>query len=603
MKGKIGTAVVFAASVLVADITGAAENSGCGLPSLKISGDRNLSLNAIPCVMTRGVPIRDEAAFRSLGGKDDAVVVSDGSRVRVSKESARLDLFVHKLIETVRKDRRVFFVAGQAHLASINWLRDHVHEMKAYRHWESGLEDYLGFAVEHQNPKGFFYEIVKPMDDAHATFVDPECVEWFKADHLAFIRLELEADVEYLVVEGAVRAYKATGDEAWIRHALPALEKAIDYCTSDPKRWDPEHGLVKRPFTIDTWDFAYGQSSTNRRITATTPMSILHGDNSGVYQAMKQLAWLNRRFGNAQKAQAWDQRAARLKANLDKTCFNGRFFRHQAHLGHAGVPGADENEILSLSNAYDINRGATTFAQTQSILDEYQKRRETAGTFAEWFSINPPYPKFNEKRPNEYINGGIASFVAGELAYAAFRNGRETYGWDILCRLQALMERDGDLYFLYQPETGKNLGGGPSGWGAASILNAFDEGLAGITDEDVCYDRLGFSPRWVVTGLQDVRYITGYECSKALVETVYHNGTDRQTYRLSAPSREIACHILLPKGRSTCKAVTLNGKSVQYSLSHVRDSVYVDFSYSRPGEPPPCTVWPKLTPDMIEIVL
>ena len=28
-----------------------------------------------------------------------------------------------------------------------------------------------------------------------------------------------------------------------------------------------------------------------------TPMSIMHGDNTGVYQAMNQLAWFNRRLG------------------------------------------------------------------------------------------------------------------------------------------------------------------------------------------------------------------------------------------------------------------------------------------------------------------
>ena len=42
-------------------------------------------------------------------------------------------------------------------------------------------------------------------------------------DHLALVRIEIEADVEYLVVEGAYTVYKATGDEAWIRKVLPRL--------------------------------------------------------------------------------------------------------------------------------------------------------------------------------------------------------------------------------------------------------------------------------------------------------------------------------------------------------------------------------------------
>lgn len=574
-----------------------------GLPSFRISGDRNLALGGIPCIMTKGKPVRDEAALRALGDAPPATFTSDGGTFPVSAESARLDIFMGKLVQTVRKDRRMFFVDGQPVVASINWLRDHVHEMKAYRHWESDLLGYLGFAIDHQNPKGFFYEIIKPLDDPHATFVGPECVWKDPVNHLAFIRLELEADVEYLVVEGAVRAYKATGDEAWMRRALPALGKAVDYCTSDPKRWDAAHGLMKRPFTIDTWDFTFNaSSSTNRMIPPDAPMSIMHGDNSGLYQAMRQLAWLNRRFGDAAKADAWEARAATLKANLDKTCFNGRFFTHQVHLGHAGDPKADEREILSLSNAYDINRGATTFSQTQSILDEYQSRRKTAGTFAEWFSVNPPYEKFGNARKNTYVNGGIASFTAGELAKAAFKNGREAYGWDILTRLQALVERDDALYFLYQPENGKNLGGGPSGWGAASILDAIDEGLAGIEDTGVCFDRLSFSPRWPVTGIAQVRYVTGYECSKTLIETRYLAEPGKLTYRLFAPSREIACHILLPAGVTACKAATLNGAPAKFALSKVNDSVYIDFAYTRPGLPAPRTAWARQTPDVIEIV-
>ena len=571
------------------------------LPSFRISGDRNLALGSIPCIMTKGRPVRDEAAIRALGGTASATFYSDGGSFPVSKESARLDIFMNKLVQTVRKDRRMFFVDGQPVVASINWLRDHVHEMKAYRHWESDLLGYLNFAITHQNPRGYFYEIIKPLDDPHTTFVGPECVWTDPTNHLAFIRLELEADIEYLVVEGAVRAYKATGDETWMRRALPALEKAVNYCTSDPKRWDPGHGLMKRPFTIDTWDFVYGVPPTNRMICADTPMSIMHGDNSGLYQAMRQLGWLNRRFGNIVQADAWDARAATLKTNLDKTCFNGRFYAHQVHLNHSGAAGVDERQILSLSNAYDINRGATTFAQAQSILDEFQTRRKTVGTFAEWFSVNPPYAQFGNTPKNRYINGGIASFTAGELAKAAFKNGREAYGWDILTRLQALVERDDALYFLYHPETGKNLGGGPSGWGAASILDAIDEGLAGIEDTGACFDRMAFSPRWPVTGMAQVRYITGYECSKTLVETVYRKEADHFTYWLMTPAHDVACHLLLPAGTTSCKTITLNGAPVKFALSKVNDSVYADFFYARQGLPFPRTAWTKQTPDVIEV--
>ena len=577
----------------------------CGLPSYRISGDRNLALGSIPCVMTRGRPVFDAAALAALGARPDqpATFYSDGSACPVSPESARLDIFINKLIQTVRKDRRLFFLDGVPRVASINWLRDHVHEMKAYKHWETDLLGYLDFTVSHQHEQGFFFEIIKPLDDSHVRFVDPECLWLDQRNHLAFIRLELEADIEYLVVEGAVRAYRATGNEDWIRRVLPALEKAINYCTSHPKRWDPEHGLAKRPFTIDTWDFAYGFSGEDRRIHPDSPMSIMHGDNTGLYQAMCQLAWLNSRLGNPEKQWCWAERAARLKENLDRTCWNGRFFTHQVHLNHTGHPTANEQEILSLSNAYALNRGATTDAQTQSILDEYQARRHTAGTFAEWFSVQPPYDRFNALGPNTYINGSVASFTAGELARAAFKNGREAYGWDILTRLQALVERDGELYFLYDAQSGRNHGGGPSGWGAASILAAIDEGLAGIEDLGVCYNEMAFSPRWAVTGLEWARYITGYECSKTLVESVYHREPDRLTCWLAAPAREVRCHILLPDDRPDCAGVRLNGTAVDFRISRIRDSSYVDLTFNRTASPGPHEQWLTQNFDCLEILL
>ena len=144
------------------------------------------------------------------------------------------------------------------------------------------------------------------MDDRHWAMVDEDCRVLYPEDNESLVRLDIEADIEYLVVEGAMHCYQATGDDEWLKRVLPKLEKGIDYATSDAKRWDPAHGLVKRGFTIDTWDFTYRPGAgTNRRINAETPMGIMHGDNSGVFQAMNQLAWMNDRLGASEKATAW----------------------------------------------------------------------------------------------------------------------------------------------------------------------------------------------------------------------------------------------------------------------------------------------------------
>lgn len=517
--------------------------------------------------------------------------------------------FILQLRQTIAFDRRMVVVDGQVLATSINWVRDHIHQLKAFKHWEHDLKSYLDFLIRNQHEDGFFYEIAVVGNNAHLKFVDEYFTKHFPEDHIGIVRLQIEADVEYLMVEGAVAVYKATGDEVWIKEMLPYLEKGIDYMTSHPDRWDEEHGLCKRTFSIDTWDFTYGYMGNDRNIHPESPMSIMHGDNSGVYQAMIQLAWLNRRFGNEEKAVEWENRAATLKANLDKYCWNGDYYIHQLHLGHDGAEGADESKILSLSNTYDMNRGITTLEQTEAIIKEYMRRRETFEGFAEWFSVDPPYEKFDRGdgtywNKNEYINGGISSFAAGELAKAAFNNGFEEYGWDIICRIRDLMfEHNGELYFLYNPLTKENISGGPSGWSAAAILSAIDDGLAGIKDTDVCYNKMEFAPRWAVTGLKEMRYITGYEASKNLVETLYRRTDEGMHYELRTPSEEIKCHIMLPKG-SACEMVYVDGKPYDFTVSQIRETSYVDFSISRePSKEIGFAGWKKNKPIDIQVIL
>ena len=502
-------------------------------------------------------------------------MVESGFPAMMSASDPQLGKMIFSLRKTIYGDRRLLFVDQRVMMACINWIRDHVHEMKGFMHWEHDILSFYQFFLDHQSPEGWYYELIKQLDDPHWRFVSPKYTRHFPMDHVAATRLEIEADIEYLMVEGAVQIYRVTGDDAWMQDVLPRLEKGIDYMTSDPRRWDEAHGLVKRPFTIDTWDFTYGRKGDNRRIEEDTPMSIMHGDNSGVYQAMRQLAWLRQRFGDQEKAEAWTRRADAIRENMIKYLWNGRFFILQLHLGHAGADDL-ESVRLSLSNSYDMNRGVTTLEQSRAILDEYRRRLQTTSAFAEWFSIDPPYQAFGSHAAGKYVNGGIASYAGGELAKAAFKNGMEAYGWDILQRMGKLIQRDGELYFLYDPRTGENLGGGPSGWGAAAVLSAIEEGLAGVEDLDVQYRVLGFSPRWVVTDYRELRYFTGYELAKVLIDLYFIRKENALWYRLCAPSAEIRCHILLPAGKS-CAGVLADGCAVEYRETRVGDSAYADF--------------------------
>lgn len=485
-----------------------------------------------------------------------------------------LDRFIRILSRTVKNDEFTFMVDGKPCMAHPKWLRDHVHEMKAFKHWDHDLKEYLDFIIKHQNEKGFFYEMVQDNNDYHCKIMPEEFMLHLPESKLTFVRLEVETDIEYLVVEGAVTVYKATGDEKWIKSILPALEKGINYMTSDEKRWSKEYGVIKRGFTIDTWDFM-DTIKDIRYLSNDTPMSVMHGDNSGVYQAMLQLCWLNERFGNTKKATEWKTRAAKLKANVDKLCWNGSFYTHQVHLNHKGID-SNEDIRLSLSNTYDMNRKFTTAEQAKSIINEYKQRRSNDNYFAEWFTIDPPYKKFRSYEAGSYINGAISSLTAGELAKAAFEHNEEAYAWDIIKRLIKSVEENGELFFMYNPKTAENAGGGPSGWGAAAVLSAIEEGLFGIVDNGVCFDKMSFSPSVAVTDYNEIKYITGYKVSHTFIEMYYIREQNCETYTLYCPSDEINCHILVSNGFIP-QAIFVNGKNIAFNTVHSGNSTYVDF--------------------------
>lgn len=486
------------------------------------------------------------------------------------------DLF-SLLQKTVAKDRVHYQYNGKELACQPSWFRDHVHEMKAYKFWEHDLNSFVDTIIDLQSPKGFYYEILVSPTDPHLAYVDAEQRMVDQKNQLAWVRLELEADVEYLMVEAAWTIWQATGDREAMLRRLPSLERALNYCFTDPKRWDEKNGALKRPFTIDTWDFTYGKSDHNRRIEPDTPMAIMHGDNSGLYAACRQLAAMLRVAGEETKAKQWETKAADLRERVNRLCFNGNFYTHQILLQPIET-GLKEEEILSLSNPYDINRGLPTHEMAVKIIDEYQRRRKLREKthFAEWFSIDPPYPMFGPFPAGNYINGGIASFTAGELAKAAFNEGRESYGADILYRLAQKIREDQDVFFLYTYD-GKDQLGGPSGWSAAAILSAIFEGLVGIHDETALFEEVTISPKFTAAKIDTAYTCVRYGSSEAYIALDYSHQPAEKTIRLRVASNAKTAHLrlLLPEG--TTSAQLISPSDILAKLESIEQSRYFVF--------------------------
>ena len=108
----------------------------------------------------------------------------------------RLGLFIHQMRSNILADRSLVFIDGKILVTDKNWIRDHVHVMKAMRHWEYDLKSFLDFIIETQREDGQFYELIKQVDDKHWSFVDEKCYVMYPEDNLSLVRLELEADIE-----------------------------------------------------------------------------------------------------------------------------------------------------------------------------------------------------------------------------------------------------------------------------------------------------------------------------------------------------------------------------------------------------------------------
>ncbi|NCC32418.1 MAG: hypothetical protein EOM24_10410, partial [Chloroflexia bacterium] len=304
------------------------------------------------------------------------------------------------------------------------WLRDHYYQNRAFRYFETDLTSLLEANRRIQAEDGSLPDFVARPD-------------W----GIAAMRTPVEADVEYLYVQLIYETWQTTGDTAWMLTMLPSAQKAINYTLTSPIRWEPTLGLVKRPFTIDTWDFEYGPTTTDpdtgqpaprHWIDEQTKWGIFHGDNTGLAEALRSLAMMEEQAGQVELAAQRRSLANDIMVRLNRLSWNGTFYTHHVKLVPYQVPGVDEATQLSLSNALALNRGVLSLTQGRAILAEYQRRLNDPSrtAFAEWYSIDPPFPpgafgldgRLGE-RPGEYVNGGVMPLVGGELARGAFRHG------------------------------------------------------------------------------------------------------------------------------------------------------------------------------------
>lgn len=527
-----------------------------------------------------------------------AITVPAQNKTSFGKETGEYGLMLQQLEHSMMnyQEKWIDTLGGKPRNVFVPWIRDHVHVMKAMKYIHPDLTSFIEFYLENQTTEGLYYDYYFPLGfggtGSRKKIFHKRYWKEFPEDSIEMHRLPVEADLEYLLVEGVYAVWQATGDTAFIKKWLPSLVKGMNYSMTDPLRWSKKYKLVKRGYTLDTWDFMqlpYSREEYSRRggniqkgifdIDEKTPMGIMHGDNSGMYAASWQLSKMFAAIGDQPASRKWQQEAEGFRRRTNALTWNGNYYAHFIEVDP--MPSylkIDQKNTLSLSNPYDINRGLPTGAMARSIIHTYMNLKESnkAGSFAEWYGIYPAVqPHFADYKPGSYMNGGVNTIVAGELAKAAFQNGYETYGVDILQRLMDLMNKhNGDLPVAYTPE-GKVDEGIPDNWGQAAVYSALIEGLAGVVDKGTQFRQVEISPRWLAAGKNNANVNIHYGPSLSGIRYTYSHDANNKRIRLQVTGdfENSTIRVLLPAGIIKLD-IKVNKKQHSFTLEKINESNY-----------------------------
>ena len=356
---------------------------------------------------------------------------------------------------------------GKEYINFVSWILDHLHTAKGFKYLDPHADGLVNLLNELQKENGMIWSFVHDINDAgeyHYSAYNPYGYAEKFGDIVA-ARQPVENHCEYNYVDCVYLVWQSCGGDEWMQNMLESCKKALDYSITDKARWSEKYKLLKRGYTIDSWDFqphdkylvdfklGKGQMIDSEK----TKFTVFYGDNTGYAQSCDELAAMLSHAGYTEEAEKYTQRAADIRSRLDKLAWNGKFYRHRIEEDPEVVRdfGVDETKQISFSNCYTLNRGCT-HEQAVAIIKSYLEIKDNLpkGSPGEFYAIYPPFEHgFDENGSNnkwQYMNGGVHPHAAGELARGAFKFGYEKYGADILSRIKDMAEKsNGLLKFAY----------------------------------------------------------------------------------------------------------------------------------------------------------
>ncbi len=353
---------------------------------------------------------------------------------------------------------------GKRYRYFVSWGLDQCHTMKGLKYFFGYGREFVDLMREVQREDGMIWSYVQYQTNMdYFRTRDAATGYTKKIGNKYFVRQPTENHPEYIYVKTIYQCWKSDGDDAWMKKNLSSAARALDYTMNDPARWSKRFNLLKRVYTIDSWDFQVedeylpdlGLTNTMIIDPGKSKFGVFFGDNTGYIMACRQLGEMYDHAGMKDDAAKFRKRADEIETRLNALAWNGKFYTHfiDEDPNVKRNLGVDEKSQLAQSNAYSINRGLP-YEKNKAIIESYLtlKSNLPVGSPGEWYAIYPPFGRgFDIHGAKwQYMNGGVGGHVAGELSRGAFENGYEAYGADILERLFELGKKyNNKIYFAY----------------------------------------------------------------------------------------------------------------------------------------------------------
>lgn len=121
--------------------------------------------------------------------------------------------------------------------------------------------------------------------------------------------------------------------------------------------------------------------------------------------------------------------------------------------------------------------------------------------------------------------------------------------------------------------------GGPDNWAAANGMAALVEGLAGVKNKGLAFDKIELSPRWCSAGADSARVNIRFAASEGYVSYKYNISRQENEINLvvTGSGNEMKGHILLPENANLVRSVSINSKPVDFIITTIEKSSYADF--------------------------